>query len=391
MIAKRLDIRQIFATNSQKTIEVELETNKGKVQASVPIGTSRGKYEVIYLPVEQAINKFNLIKRSFISKDFKNQIDVDLFIREIDKSEDLHEIGGNVALAISSAFLKAFALEANLEVFEYISLQAKIKPQIPRPICNVAGGWKENKSDIQEFLLMPLDQKNFFSSIEKISSAYVELGKNLMAKDTSFNFGKNFESGWITSLTTEDFLKVLAKVAIKYLLRIGLDVAASQLWDGKQYYVYSRSTKQLSKMEQLSFITNLSKNFSISYIEDPFDEDDFESFSLLFHENYSKIICGDDLFATNLGRLQRGIEAKAVNATIVKPSQVGTISDVINFVKLAKKNGLTTVMSHRSGETEDTLIAHLAVGLGCDYVKFGISGERIPKINEMIRIEKMMM
>jgi len=388
MIAKRLNIRQIFATNSQKTIEVELETAKGKVRASVPIGTSRGKYEIKYLPVEEAVNKFNLIKRSFISKDFKDQQELDSFIKEMDESEDLHEIGGNVALAISSAFLKAFALEKNLEIFEYVSLLAKTSLRIPKPISIVVGNWERDKSDIQEFLLLPVEQQSFFNSAQKISSAYWEIKNELKAKDAAFNFGKDIESGWVTELQTEEILKILAKVATKYLLKVGLDVAASQIWDGKQYYVYKHSKSEMSKIEQLSFITGLAKNYPINYIEDPFEENDFTSFSLLTHELQPRVVCGDDLFTTNPKRLQKGIEAKAANAVIIKPNQIGTISDVIKFIELAEKNGILTVMSHRSNETEDVLIAHLAVGLGCDCVKFGISGERAAKINEMIRIEE---
>ena len=388
MIARRLELRQIFATNSKKTIEVELETAKGKVSASVPIGTSRGKYEVVYLPVEEAMNKFNLIRRNFTNQDFKDQKDVDDFIRTIDKTPELKEIGGNLALAISSAFLKAFALNEGLEVFEYLATITKSELKMPKPVCNVAGGWKESKSDIQEFLLLPVHQNSFFDSISKISQAYLDLGKLLKQADPTFAYGRNWESGWVTNLSFVELLNFLKKITNEHLLRIGLDLAASQLWDGKQYYIYRYSNKILSKIEQLKLIQDLAREYPISYIEDPFMEDDFVSFAVLTSSLSNKLIVGDDLYATNLKRLKEGIELKASNAMIVKPSQVGTISDVIQVVKLAKENKILTVMSHRSGETEDNLIAHLAVGLGCDYVKFGISGERTNKINEMIRIEK---
>lgn len=388
MKAKKLKIRQIFATNSKQTIEIDLETNKGKVSASVPIGTSRGKYEVVYLPLEDVIKKFALIKSGFVNEEFESQEDVDGFIRTIDKTPELKEIGGNLALAISSVFLKAFALEEGLDVFEYLSEKFKVKPEMPKPVCNVAGGWKDNRSDVQEFLFLPVHQSSFLDSISKISSAYLELGKVLKEVDPTFDYGRNWESGWLTGLSFIELLNILKKIANKNLLRIGLDFAASQLWDGKEYYVYRYSNKILNRIEQMRLIQDLAREYPISYIEDPFMEDDFVSFAILTSNLPNRLIVGDDLYATNLKRLKDGVELKASNAMIIKPSQAGTISDVVKVVEFAKKNKIVTVMSHRSGETEDTLIAHLAVGLACDYVKFGISGERIIKLNEMIRIEE---
>jgi len=388
MIARRLEIRQIFATNSQKTIEVELETSKGKVRVSVPMGTSRGKYEVKYLPVDEAMNKFNLIRRHFTNEDFKNQEDVDELLRIIDKSPDFSEIGGNLALAISSAFLKAFALQEEQKIFEYLLNQTRSRPNMPRPVCNIAGGWKESRSDIQEILLLLIHQSSFLDSISRMSQSYLELGKTLRRVDPTFDYGRNWESAWITGLKFAELLKILERMANENDLKIGLDFAASQLWDGSRYYVYKYSNKILSKLEQLKMIKVLAKEHPIAYIEDPFMEDDFTSFALLTESLQPKLVVGDDLYASNPKRLRDGLEFKATNAMIVKPSQVGTITDLMKTIEIAKKNRIVTVMSHRSGETEDTLIAHLAVGLGCDYVKFGISGERTVKINELIRIEE---
>jgi enolase len=385
MRVKRLEIRRIFSTNSRETLEVELETADVKVRASVPMGTSRGKHEVIYLPTDVAIRKFYIIRRHFTSEEFYEQKDVDDTLHIVDKTKDFREIGGNVALAISSAFLKAFAAEAGKPVFEYLGGKS-----MPKPLCNVLGGWKGNRSDIQEFLLMPVHQKSFADSVEKISSAYLQLGELLEKVDPLFNYGRNVESGWISSLPLEDVLKLLTKVANEYLLKIGLDVAASQLWDGNQYYVYTYSNRVLNWREQVDFMVELTRNYPILYLEDPFHEDDFISFSTLTSMLPGKIVCGDDLFVTNVERLRQGLEFKACNAAIVKPSQVGTITDVIEFVKKAKSEKMLTVLSHRSGETEDTLMCHLAVGLGCDYIKLGTSGERTVKINEMLRIEEAM-
>lgn len=380
MEIKNLKLREIFATNSLKTIEIELETSKAKARSSVPIGTSRGKYEVACLPTEDIVKNFSKVKSHLVDHEFDDQADFDSTLRIIDKTSNLREIGGNLALALSSAFFKASALEEGKEIFEFLSQE----PKIPSPICNVVGGWK-GQSDIQEFLLLPTYQKSFLNSMEKISLAYLEIAHRLKKQDHQFKFGKNLESAWVTSLNFEKVLEILTQAIKEKNLVIGLDFAASQLWDEKKY-VYSNG--ELLSTQQLSLIEDLVEKYPIQFLEDPFHEDDFISFSTITHRLQEKIICGDDLFATNLDRLKIGINYKAINSILIKPNQVGTITDVINVAEEAKKNNLKTVMSHRSGETEDTLICHLAIGLGCDYIKLGTSGERTVKINEIIRLEE---
>jgi enolase len=437
MLVDGLKIRKIFATNSLPTIEVELRTKKGTVRSSVPMGTSVGRHEVVCLPVDDVIRKFALVSRQFRSGSFAGsfytQEDVDTTLHLIDKTPNFKEIGGNLALGISSAFLKAFALEADLEVFEYVygqitqmknknmaqqtaqkmSQQSKpitsvpTKMPMPIPICNMVGGWRSSsgamQSDVQEFLLFPASQKSFLDSMTNLSEAYREIGRELERADKEFTYAKNIESAWMTRLGFESVLKVLSQVGGRRLLQIGMDFAASNLWDGKNY-VYknygnenpengnagNKNDVKMIRTEQLDLLVSLARRFPIAYMEDPFEEDDFVSHATLTHilSNRGVLVCGDDLYATNLSLLQIGLGNKATNAVVVKPNQIGTITDTIKFVEEAKKNGLKTVMSHRSGETEDTLICHLAVGLGCDYIKLGISGERTAKINEMIRIEE---
>jgi enolase len=388
MLVRGLKIRKIFATTAVPTIEIDLRTKKGTVRSSVPMGTSAGKHEAVTLTADDAIRKFALVARQFRTESFDTQEDVDLTLRAIDKSLMFREIGGNVALGVSSAFLKAFALDAGMDIFEYVYEQTKqSKPNMPMPLCNVIGGW-HGQSDIQEFLLLPVHQKSFANSAALLSEAYHKTKKGLKKEDTSFAYGKNVESAWVTALNHETVLRVLAKVANEKLLKIGLDVAASHMWNGNAYiYRYNK----LTRTDQLNFIEDLAKRFPIVYIEDPFEEDDFVSHATLSHRVGSRVmVCGDDLYATNLQRLREGMEHKATNTVLVKPNQVGTITDTVKFVQHAKKSGMKTVMSHRSGETEDTLICHLAVGLSCDYIKLGIAGDRTTKINEMIRIEEEM-
>lgn len=389
MIIRGMKIRKVFATNSLPTIEIEIETKDGRVSSSVPMGTSVGSNEAEVMPAEDAIRKFAIFRRHFTSKGFETQEDVDLTIKAIDSTPKLKEIGGNLALAISSAFFKAFALNEGMDLFEYVyEKTGQKRPNMPMPLCNMVGGW-HGQTDIQEFLLMPVTQKRFSTSVDVLSKCYLKMGSELSREDTSFSYGKNIESAWVTSLNHETILRLLSSMASQNLLSIGLDVAASRMWNGAQY-VYKQA--KLIRTEQLNFMEDLVKRFPISYIEDPFEEEDFVSHATLLHRmsGRSVMVCGDDLFTTNLYRLKKGLENKSANAVIVKPNQVGTITDTIKFVEEAKKNGMKTVMSHRSGETEDTMICHLAVGLGCDYIKLGISGERTAKINEIIRIEDSM-
>jgi enolase len=382
---KYLKARKVLATNAEETVEVELQTEKGNFFAAAPIGTSRGKYEVYYHKPEDALRKFQLFRRQFSGKEFSSLQEVDDRLKEIDGTTHFTEIGGNLALAISSAAAKAFAAKKNLELYEFFSEEFKTKAKIPLPIANVAGGWK-GQSIIQEFLLLPTHQETFAKSIFKMATAYHEFGLALKQADPNFNFEKNIESAWLTKLHFEKVLHLLKKIANEYLLKIGLDFAASQFWDGT-LYVYPHAEKFSSK-EQAAFVMQIAKSFPVTYIEDPFHEDDYTEFATLTSELAPKIVCGDDLYCTRLKRAIFGIERKATSAIVIKPSQVGTISDAAETAKYAKTKGIITVVSHRSGETDDALLAHFAVGIGSDYAKLGIAGERILKLNEIIRIEE---
>ena len=380
MKVEDINARIIFTSSSKPTLEIELKTKKGRVKASVPFGTSAGSFEVKNLEPKLALRVLSQFKDALKWQEWDSIIEVDEFLKRVDGTGDFSKIGGNLALAISIAFLKAFALEEGVEVFEYLSK----KPKIPLPLCNVVGTW-EKKKTFQEFLLFPKHQKSFFDSIERISQAYHEISKKLRERDKSFNFGRNWESAWVCNLTNEEILEILEEISKNYDLFIGLDVAANNLYENEYYHYIN---KKLNRMEQLNYLEELVKNFKIKYVEDPFEENDFVSFSTLQARLPNTLICGDDLLVTNLKRLRAAIDLKAVRAVIIKPNQVGTLSDTLKFFEEAKKHGLKTVVSHRSSETDDNFLAHLAVGLGSDFAKIGISGERIVKINEFIRIEE---
>jgi len=330
-----------------------------------------------------------IMRRHITSENLENQNDVDELLHIIDSTPDFHEIGGNVMLAISSACLKVFAAEQGEEVFEYLAKENKFKFNMPRPLCNIVGGWKfSGSSDIQEFLFLPVHQNSFRETMNKMMTAYFSVGKKLRLEDPTFSYAKNIESAWTANLKTEEILEIMAKVANENLLKIGMDVAASHLWDGNQYYVYNYSGRILSTNQQITYMNELARKFPIIYFEDPLKDDDFTGFSVLTHMLQPRLVCGDDLFASSAKRLKDGIDFKAASAIIVKPNQIGTITDAVNTVKIAKENKIAVVVSHRSSDTEDPLMAHFAVGVGADYCKFGISGDRVVKINEMLRIEE---
>ena len=374
MKLKNLGLRFVYNTKSVPTVEVFTKFKGEEIHASVPSGTSKGKYEVKYLNPETIVKIFPTVKRLLLSKDLRSVSEVDSLLHEIDGTNNFSTIGGNLALAISYLYLKLFAKKEGVEVFRY--LKGK---KVPKPLCNLAGGWGE-QSPIQEYLVYPKKQRSIKNSLKKITEVYHMLAERLKKLDKCFNFGKNYESAWSTNLKPEKILGSLDELVKERKLLIGMDVAASDRWDGKRYL-------GRSKEQHLRFLLDLSKKFTIGYVEDPFHEDDFKGFAT-FLTKTKLMVCGDDLLATNVERLKLAVKKKAVNTVLVKPNQIGTVSDTMKFVKFAKKKGLKTVMSHRSGETDDALIAHLAVGLETDYAKFGVSGERVVKLNELIRIEE---
>ncbi len=383
MKVESIEIRKVLLTNGKFGLEVEIN---GKYKGIAPIGTSRGKHEAKILELERVINKFHIIKRHFKNQKFEDISDVDDTLKIIDGTEDFSFIGSNLSLAISYAFLNFFAGEEGLEVYQYLSDLFKVKPKIPKPVCNMAGGWR-GQTNFQEFLVLPREQESIVKTLQSVSNIYYKLADEFRKKDPTFSFARNLESGWVTKLDEETILEILDSIAKEQDMLIGLDVAASNIWKEDEK-IYSYSNKKLSKIEQLEYIQELAKKFRIHYIEDPFEQEDFISHSILTKNLTGKLVVGDDLYTTNLKRLKYGIEMKATNACIVKPNQIGTVSDAAQFLLEAKKHNMKTIVSHRSVETDDAIVAHIAVGLASDYVKFGFAGERIVKINELIRLEE---
>ena len=381
MIIKGVKAKSIQDSRKEPTIEVIINTNVGKFSSSAPNGKSKGKYEA------------KSYTKSLIKDIESLETLSDYFSEEhLEKFEDLRRIedivkghiGANTLFALESAVLKAISKEQKKEIWEIINPNAKI---FPRFVGNsIEGGLHSNtskKPDFQEFLLIPnlnspdKNQKMNLESKEKLKY----LLKN---KDSKFSEKKSDENAWITSLNEKEVLELVNQLN----LPLGVDVASSSFYKRKKYY-YKNPPLDRTKEEQLMYLKNLIKNFNLFYIEDPFDEEDFESSSKLLASFPNSLIVGDDLTVTNYKRLEKAIEMKAINALIVKPNQNGSLIDIARVVELAKKRNIKTIFSHRSGETNESILADLAFGFQADFIKCGITGpEREAKIKRLIEIEK---
>lgn len=377
---KEVSAKSILDSRKEKTILVSIKTDMGSFSASAPNGKSVGKYAV-------KIYKKSLEEDIKTIKKFSDYFSEEVIgeFKDLSLVEDIMDghIGANTLFALESAVLKAIAKEHGKEVWQLINPSAK---RFPRLVGNCVGGGKhssnEKKPDFQEFLLIP-DLKSVKENFEKNKKSKERTG-NLLEGRGKFERRKNDENAWMTSLNEKEVLEVLEKLDVP----IGLDVAASSFYRRKKYH-YSNPMLKRTDEEQLGYLVNLIKNFNLFYIEDPFSEENFESFAKLLQKFPKSLIVGDDLLVTSSKRLKKAIEMKSVNALIVKPNQCGSLLEVAKVCELAKKNGIKIVFSHRSGETEETILADLAFGFGADFFKCGIDGkEREGKMKRLVEIER---
>lgn len=420
MIVQELEAISVPDSRGEETIAVFVKTPKGRVNASAPSGKSRGKYEVQPFSskgMRFSISFLNMIGKKLISsrmsfRDFGDLEKLEQLIRQFDKSEDFSLLGGNALFALESAMLKAMAIESGKELWEFLNPDAK---SLPRPLGNCIGGGLHAKtpvhSDMQEFLLSP-KAGHFYDSYFINLQAYKELKKKLLENDKAWNGELTDEKAMASSLPTEYVLTMIKEVSEKlrqkygFEIDLGIDMAASTLFNGKEY-VYKNLPKKLNPEKQLEYVSSLIKENGLFYVEDPFNEEDFESFSKLLkiskmlgskasgHAGNQKrfpsecMIAGDDLTATHVERLKKAIDMNSINAVIIKPNQNGSLLRTKEVVELAKKNSIVPVISHRSGETSDSTIADLAVAWDIPFIKAGILGkERLAKLNRLLKIER---
>lgn len=393
--------RKVFDSRGEETIEVDVITTSGFGRAAAPAGKSRGKAEVAYYPqggVDQAVKKVEeLIATELVGLNADFQEEMDRTLHEIDGSKDFRVIGGNTAFAISLASAEAAANSYGLLLFQYLG--GHFAHELPYPLGNTISGGQHTHGkspDIQEFLVLSHGAESFAEAADANVQVHKRVGEILKKKDKLFSAGKSDEGAWATSIGDLEALEILAKACEEvgnsagFEVDLGLDVAASSLWNEKEKaYVYGQEKKKRRPDQQLEFMLDLIKKYHLVYVEDAFHEEDFESFAELTKKTTNCLVCGDDLFTTNSERLSRGVKIHAGNAVIIKVNQIGTITDAWETIEIASRNGYAPVMAHRSGDTCDWHIAHLAVAFRCPIIKTGVvEGARIAKINELIRIEE---
>lgn len=375
------DIRgfKVFNSRGEPTILVKTVTDRGPFYGSAPSGASAGKYEAKTLDIDKSLRILSRMKENFKGlRETDFEVLEDMIVQLAGKN--FENIGSHLGFALSSSFLKAATLNKPYQYFNKISF--------PYPIGNVMGGGAHGGStDIQEFHLIPTKAKTIEKAVKTNIEAIKRIQEILESKDKIF--GKNDENALVSDLDDQGTLEIISQVAKELGAKIGVDVAASELWNPKEgKYVYKNLEKKATPGEQLDAIKELVEKWNIYFVEDPFHEDDFKKFSELNKWKSRLLVCGDDLFATNLERLKEGLEHDSCNATIVKPNQIGTVGLAMKFAKFAHKNGLKTVVSHRSGETNDWIIADLALGY-TPFIKTGAwGGERLVKLNRLIELWK---
>jgi enolase len=398
--------RQVFDSRGNPTVEAEVFlSDKSKGSAIVPSGASTGAFEAYELrdgnknyflgkSVLKAVNNINTVINKYLKNiQASNQKKIDKILLDLDGTENKKKLGANALLAVSLAVSKAEAISKKKELYKHLGK----KFLLPKPLVNIinGGAHADNNLRIQEFMIRPDSAKNFMDAIEKSFLIIQNLKKILQAKKLLTNVGD--EGGFAPSINSnEEALELVVDAIEKSKLKPGkdvsicLDVAANELIDKDGKYSLD-SFNFISVDESIDYYKNLVAKYPIKSIEDPFAEDDWNAWSKLTKEIGKNIqIVGDDLFVTNVSRLKRGIKEKSANSILVKVNQIGTLTETLDVIDLAKKNNFNTIISHRSGDTEDTFIADLAVSTQSTQIKTGslARSERVAKYNRLLRIEE---
>jgi len=386
---KGLKAREILNSRGDSTIEVELETNKGVFKASVPAGASTGKNEAKTVSTSKAIKNAKIIAREIKGMNERKQKKID---RLLIRLNELADLGANTILAVSIAVCRAGANKKPL--YKYIRKIGgrKLKARgwkMPKPCFNIINGGAHagNKLDIQEFMVIP-QANTFKNNLKKGAEIYHELEEVISKRygEQSTNLGD--EGGFSPKIASSiKVLDLLKKIIKDQNVKIGLDVAASGFYKDEKYVLEG---KTLTFDKLLKYYQDIVKKYPIIFIEDPFEEEDWKSFKKITTKLGKKIaIVGDDLLTTNIERMRLAYCKKACNGVIIKPNQIGTVTQTLQAVQLAKLYKWKIIVSHRSGETLDSFIADLAVGVQSDYIKSGAParGERLAKYNRLLEIE----
>ena len=390
------DIRRILDSRGDATVEVDVHADGVRGRAAAPSGASTSRHEARAFPeggVEVGIDRFREeVEPRLLGMEVTSQKEADRLLQEIDGTSDFSRLGGNVAVAASLAVAKAAAASLGLPLYRYLG--GAFAHRLPHPMGNVIGGGRHaiGGTTIQEFLAVA-QGPTVAASVFANARVHRVVRDQLRALLPSAPLGRGDEGAWVAPIDDDAALAICAEACRTVSHEVGfdvspaLDLAASEFFrDGKYRY----RDRALTPDDQVDYVAGLVDKYGLFSVEDPLDEDDFARYARLTElvGSHCRVI-GDDVFATDIARLRKGIEVRAGNAILIKPNQIGTLSGAKAAVDLAHRHGYATVMSHRSGETTDETIAHLAVAFGCLAIKTGaVGGERIAKVNELIRIEE---
>ena len=407
---KNIHAREILDSRGNPTVECDVQLFDGSFgRAAVPSGASTGIHEALELRdgdkkrylgkgVKKAVQNINeSIKKDIINKQFDSYREFDKAILDLDGTENKSNIGANATLAASLAFAKSLSDHSSENFYSYIAESDEFL--LPVPMMNIVNGGShaDNDVDIQEFMIAPVGAVNFSEALRFGCEIFHSLKSILKSKNLNTNVGD--EGGFAPNINNsaeliEIILSAIEKTGLKINddILLSLDVASTEFYKNKKYELKGEG-KTLSSDEMVSYLENLSNNFPIYSIEDGMSEDDWDGWIELTRRIGHKLqLVGDDLFVTNIKRLKTGIEKKAGNSILVKLNQIGTLSETIDAINLGKENNFTSIISHRSGETEDTTIADLSVAVSSGQIKTGSLSrtDRTAKYNQLIRIEEIL-
>jgi enolase len=408
MKIQRVHAREVLDSRGQPTVEVEVALKNGMIgRATVPSGASTGEHEAVELRdggkrflgkgVARAVENVNRrLAPRLRGKEAREQADIDRMMIEMDGTSDKGKFGANAILGVSLAVAHAQARARGLSLYRYLGGSAG--RTLPVPMLNVlnGGAHADNNVDVQEFMIVPYGVKNFAEALRAAAEIFQTLKKVL--HDRSYSTSVGDEGGFaprVKSITEaiELLLEAITKAGYKTgsQVALALDVASSEFYDNGRYVFKKSDGRERGQEEMVRLFEDWVRQFPIISIEDGFAEDDWEGWKMMTEVLGKKIqLVGDDLFVTNKTRLKRGIDSKVANSILVKVNQIGTLTETLETMELAKTSGYTTVMSHRSGETEDVTIADLAVATNAGQIKTGAPcrGERTAKYNQLLRIEE---
>ena len=413
-LIESIEAVEILDSRGNPTLQVEVVTEEGITGiASVPSGASTGSFEAVELRdgeknryngkgCQKAVENVNKkISKKIIGMNVYNQRKIDEEMIRLDDTLNKSNLGANAILGVSLAVAKTASNSLGMELYQYIGgINAK---ELPVPMMNILNGGKhsENNISIQEFMIMPVGNITFAERLKRGAEIYHTLKKVL--KEKGFNVGVGDEGGFAPNLQNEEMALDVIIEAIKKSkyepgkdVVLALDVASTEMREeakkiGKDGYYFWKTDMLKSNEEMMDYLVDLCNKYPIVSIEDGLAEEDWDNWKILTERLGNKIqLVGDDLFVTNMSRLKRGIDKKVANAILIKPNQIGTLTETLDTIRMAKQNGYKTIISHRSGETEDTTIADIAVGINSMQIKTGAPcrTDRVTKYNRLLKIEK---